>query len=837
MARGKPENWQIVLPSPHFVFYDIEADNVHWDRANLLYAHWPNTASANVDKEGTWRKFEGHKYDLMREFWTWLEWVVCQPETEVGENIHYIGVLAHNGSRYDHLFLWGHLVNDVIWRTWKPSFHVFIGGMLKVLELTREYKGKKHVIRLMDSYSLFQASLANYGMSIGRPKMVRNDDMSNDDIYCRNDVAILELAMYSYQKVLTDVLGLKLGLFGSMQRPHFSGTQLALAIWRGLAEKGKGIPAIGLMKSPLPPRYYDGLEWNIQFNESPHPGTTESPEFWFNTGLSQSTIGGINAHCLRGYLPNVWRYDVSSMYPGIAAGAEGWGDGSLPWSDPVVVKKPTVDDCERWQRQGKGVFVFARFEMPNVSPYLPIPIKQLNKTFRPYGDIAPESLIYWPLVQVALEYGATIEILYAVTFTRVPILKDFMLTMWDLRLDARQRKDEGTAYALKIIMNSLVGSFGTKAHVEGEILLADGFGDKTMHVLESAHIQPQAFIGVTALGQSIMIRELNESKAVYVDTDGFVTLNGTTPKYLKVGDKLGQLKLEHEGVDMLLFQNKVYALRKSRVEASWIHHQDSLFLGLKPRTQYVCWESPWSIAIKALPIDLWSDEVIQEDGRRERHHQIMPFLAYANGMERKGIPAFESWREIVNRCRLKRENAEHQGDHTIEWLREHLYDTVLEQEDSWPQKLDGPNARKKMALMRAVDSRIWPLILPGFDEIAKHACVRPDSPLFEYGDNIACKIVMQEIPVPFCRMCKSNRHVKVNYKTSYRCALCEYYFERCNACSSCHKGNDCDTWIQNKWVMTNYIGHSRTPQYVDKLRFKPRIVEMSWDNFVDSLGE
>jgi len=247
-------------------------------------------------------------------------------------------------------------------------------------------------------------------------------------------------------------------------------------------------------------------------------------------------------------------------------------------------------------------FFFCKITAPD---FLNHPILQLHvktksglRTLAPVGSF--EGLIFPEEMRNALKFGYKFEILWGYTFEKKYIFKDYVDTLYQLRLE--YPKDHPMNYIAKLFLNSLYGRFGMKYLFDvirlvdkKEFLKCTSFvngqvdptlkhkniidlKDKMLLVLENQfnvadsetkeyNINIAIASAVTSYARIVMSQFKNNPsfKLFYTDTDSIYTnlnpdqLNSLIPN--TVDNKLlGKLKLESVSNKAIFISPKCYAL-------------------------------------------------------------------------------------------------------------------------------------------------------------------------------------------------------------------------------------------------------------------------------------
>ena len=162
---GRRPSPPIPIKGPFIVYYDLESGT---DGIPESYADF-NLVMAYHRTKG-WYKQSGHKYDIMVGFWNWIEHILDSGVCEY-QGTQWLMLNAFNGSSFDHLPLFAHLMHNKIHREWQLDFHVYKSGDLKYLRISSEKNGKYRVVSFVDTCRIMQSSLAQLGAMINLPSL------------------------------------------------------------------------------------------------------------------------------------------------------------------------------------------------------------------------------------------------------------------------------------------------------------------------------------------------------------------------------------------------------------------------------------------------------------------------------------------------------------------------------------------------------------------------------------------------------------------------------------------------------------------------------------------
>lgn len=241
-------------------------------------------------------------------------------------------------------------------------------------------------------------------------------------------------------------------------------------------------------------------------------------------------------------------YDVNSLYPTVMRDND-FPNRFIGWTytyDPNVMG-----------------FYEAKVRVPK-DMYIP-PLPSMQKIGRSHKLVFPTGVFEGVWSTIELEYAKSlgVEVLStgqgALFQNGGAIFKDYINTLYEMRLEAKERGDGVGDILTKLLMNSCYGRFGLST--EKEQLCFDDFGAglalhseltlngrnvrlmKKMVDLDKTFTNVSIAAWVTSLSRIHMhkIFMTDPKKIWYTDTDSLFTL-----KKFKEGGKLGELKLEYQ---------------------------------------------------------------------------------------------------------------------------------------------------------------------------------------------------------------------------------------------------------------------------------------------------
>jgi hypothetical protein len=145
----------------------------------------------------------------------------------------------------------------------------------------------------------------------------------------------------------------------------------------------------------------------------------------------------------------VYAYDVNSLYPFVMS------KGAMPVGKPKYFE----GDIRKIDPEAFGFFYCKIITPKNLKhPILQTHVKTKAgiRTMAALGTY--KDMLFSPEMDNAIRYGYNFEILWGYTFEKGNIFKDFITTLYNMRLN--YAKSNPMNYIAKIIMNSLYGRFG-----------------------------------------------------------------------------------------------------------------------------------------------------------------------------------------------------------------------------------------------------------------------------------------------------------------------------------------------------------------------------------------
>lgn len=436
----------------------------------------------------------------------------------------YLGwhIYAHNGGRFDFLHLLPWLASEG--KTLGFRFCAIPAGKsggIQILDIWRG-KGKKGKWRLLDSIKLIPLALDKACKTFSLPGKTELPLKTHEsdplwEIYNEQDCRALYSILGRFHTLVEDRLGGEVGI---------TAPATAMKVFR---------------RQYLPKKIHRG---------------EEAHEFVF------STYCGGRTEVFQREAGNLNYYDINSSYPAVMrepmpTGEPIWWDGKPP---------------EVFTRAGSEYlgFVEADVEYADFIPVLPI--KRDGKLMFPAGRITGR----WDWAELSIVQDKIRRFGKSVWFKSAPLLSGMVEALYPFRDKSLPGYEEGLAYVVKLLLNSLYGKFGQSALRRKVVLWnsdlpkgaipVDGTPSSPVWYIDeevtAPYIMPQIAAHVTALARVKLYRHLQKAGEMlaYADTDSILTSS-----ILDTSTKLGDLKNEFPGVtfDGIFLAPKLYMLRGS----------------------------------------------------------------------------------------------------------------------------------------------------------------------------------------------------------------------------------------------------------------------------------
>jgi len=452
-------------------------------------------------------------------------------------------IYAHNGGKFDHLFLVGWLLLN------RKRFQFEIvstqARMQRVDVWPRGQSKRKGFWSFFDSISLLPMPLSKVGKTFcpkTAQKMAQDLDLPEDDpsweIYNRMDCVVLRSGLRAFHKLI-ESLGGEVGI---------TAPATAMKLFR---------------------RKYMGKVWikrNACFDDCDDlcKGCTRMTCDGTCHGCAHAYVrqgyygGRTERFCEYGY--DVRYYDINSSYP--ASMLEDMPIGPMFTLGPCSPKHLAL-----MARKCIG-FVECKVYVPPTCKLPPLPYRCpiRKKLIFPAGEFSG----VWDFAELELlkEVGGKIlEIKRSVWYTKAPIFREMVTDLYRYRDKTLPDYNEGLSFCAKLMLNSLYGKFGMREDRTALVLVPEGVeppwekgwptnGDpnncliwEVENIASAAYIIPQISAHITALSRIRLYRGMLQAsndgaELLYVDTDSIMM----TDAEMQEGAKLGEWKREDPGI-------------------------------------------------------------------------------------------------------------------------------------------------------------------------------------------------------------------------------------------------------------------------------------------------
>lgn len=381
-------------------------------------------------------------------------------------------------------------------------------------------KGNRSII-FIDTLNYFQTSLDSLGKAIGEHKTlltVLPATVETWDEYCRQDVQVLVTAMHHYFALVRE---LDLGNYRK------TAASQAYGAWRHRFMK---YPVLILADERV-----EALE-----RASYHGGRSE---VFYDLPLSHDIYG----------------LDVNSMYPWVMR------ENVYPTRK---VAKGTNDTIEGIRQKIAEYLIVANV---TVNTQLPIyPYNTGERIIYPTGHFT--TVLSTPELSVALAHGHIVAVHEWATYDSAPLFRDYVDTLYALRLKYREDGNDAFSYLCKLLLNSLYGKFGQRGYHWERCNTLDNIGEtefignceadgpilrhrERFGLMWHREINSEAFESFPAIAAHVtanarmalwsLIVAAGRSNVYYCDTDSLYTnAEGyANVQHLEHPSELGKLKL------------------------------------------------------------------------------------------------------------------------------------------------------------------------------------------------------------------------------------------------------------------------------------------------------
>ncbi|KAJ8746889.1 hypothetical protein K2173_010161 (mitochondrion) [Erythroxylum novogranatense] len=395
------------------------------------------------------------------------------------------------------------------------------------------YSGSKMIFRIRDSLNLLPGSLKNLAKNLcpglGTKGSIPYKDVTPSNVlsmkkmlldYMKQDILLLGGVMQKAQEICWKLFKIDIEC-------KITQSSLALSIFR--------------MK------FYDASNWPIHI-----PNKNE------DSFIRRGYYGG-HTDVYKPYGENLYYYDVNSLYPFVMK------EYPMPGGKPV------------WHANFEGMDLDSLFGF--IEAYVVCP-ETIKKPFLPYRD-KNNTLIFPTGEFVGVYYSEELKFARSLGYTVIPIsgylfekkespFREFVSSLYENRLVAKQSGNEALAYVYKILMNSLYGRFGinpksTITEICDEdryksmfkkLIFAEQLSENIYLIIyhtntgkDTDYWEPptnsavQLAVAITASARMYMYPYTSREDCYYTDTDS-VVLGQPLPKDVISSSVLGKFKLE-----------------------------------------------------------------------------------------------------------------------------------------------------------------------------------------------------------------------------------------------------------------------------------------------------
>ena len=527
--KGHPlaHNKRTELPR-HHVFFDIESHVTPQPDGRKLHTFrlaWACYWRRDRDKE---------------------EWVLCRTPTELLDFIESkcqskdrVHVWAHNAF-YD--FGVSGFPALLAERGWKEEQHYFAGGIGAWFLIVSK---PPRSLCFMDTMNFYQQSLGELGKRVGELKGEVDPLTASDEElipYCRQDVVIIKKAMS--------------GFLSFIER-HDLGN-----VTRTLAGTSMNVFRHKFMRHPIHIHKHVP-SWRLEHGS------------YFGGRVELNRIGRIEEP--------LWYLDVNSMYPFIMSRSllpcelmsYDEGDIQLPGLGAMLNKYHCIADVTLTTDTPRYPLRLKSLPARGAQPHLADPLTLIDsggyRTYYPVGTF--RTVLGQAGLLAAMEHGC-IQKIHRLSVYRCGLLfREFVMEFWERRKEAQLAGNQVDAYLYKILLNSFYGKWGQKQKeliatyacdparwekelvvVEGRVTTIERILGKERWLSKSEKCSYNAFPAISSAITEYareylwaLMVQAGHDHVVYSDTDSLiVTATGFTRLQNKIGNDLGQLKIEHQ---------------------------------------------------------------------------------------------------------------------------------------------------------------------------------------------------------------------------------------------------------------------------------------------------
>ena len=451
-------------------------------------------------------------------------------------------IYFHNFSRFDGILLLKHLACHH--KSYKLKALVRNHRLYEIVV----YSGKKMLFRFRDSLNLLPGKLSALAKSLC-PGLGMKGSIPHDEI-CLSNLVSMKDRLLDYMKQDILLLG------GVMQKAQEIN-------WKQFnVDIESKITLSSLALSIFRMKYYDDSNWPIHI-----PNRNE------DLFIRRAYYGG-HTDTYMPYGENLYYYDVNSLYPFVMK------EFPMPGGVPVWHNNLVNKDLD-------SLFGF-------IEAYVVCP-KTIKRPFLPYRD--KNNTLIFPTGQfLGVYYSEELKYARGLGYTVLPLsgylfekmdspFRDFVSSLFESRLEARNAGNDALAFVYKILMNSLYGRLGIspKSTVteicdenrlnslirNSEFISSDMLSENNYVVsyhknkTDSDYWNPpknsavQLAAAITASARIHMYPYISRDDCYYTDTDS-VVLGQPLPDEVVSSSVLGKFKLEDRVIKGYFLAPKSY---------------------------------------------------------------------------------------------------------------------------------------------------------------------------------------------------------------------------------------------------------------------------------------
>ena len=365
-------------------------------------------------------------------------------------------VYAHNGGRFDHLFILGWL------KLHKDRYSVELTpAQSKILKLTIKLRGHNQERWVfLDSVGVLPMSLEKVGKTFNATakKMEMDLDAHEDDPrwdpYCKQDCLVLKLGLERLHD-LVESIGGEVGI---------TMASTSMRTWRraflkGALDRGMHFPSCPGTRAMTLEDEDRGLVEYL-------PGHVEC-EGCAHAFVRLAYYGG-RTELFREIGRGLRYFDINSSYPRSML-------EMMPVGKPREVEAGTsLAALARLRKKGIG-FIECTVEIPESCEIPPLPFRKDGKLVFPAGrfsgvwDYDELMLLYDPLVK-----GRIVRVGRSLWYDQAPVFKDYIEQLWSFRNKSSPDYNEGLSEVAKLLMNALYGKCAQRPDRTQIVMPADG---------------------------------------------------------------------------------------------------------------------------------------------------------------------------------------------------------------------------------------------------------------------------------------------------------------------------------------------------------------------------